>query len=261
MFCNFLFVNRWGFHTHAGIDGYSRLIVYLRCSTTNRADNVLAAFATACNSYGLPSRVRCDCGGENILVGVLMNVLRGSHRGSFITGRSVHNQRIERLWRDVHKEVTQPLYMRFYNMEDAGKLRADDELHRFALHKAFLPDINDKLASFAAAWNMHRIRTAHNKTPNQLWIEGSLQAADAESGTVATELRDCGENFFERLSSRLSELGVDTSAVEPEVPPAPAVVLTSEQQQQLDVALESVSDIEIKYDTIIAKLAEFDVNL
>ena len=222
---------RWGFYTHAGIDGYSRLIVYLRCSTSNRADDVLDGFATACATYGLPSRVRCDHGGENLLVGVLMNVVRGSRRGSFITGRSVHNQRIERLWRDVHKEVTQPLYMQFYDMEDAGTLQADDDVHRFALHTVFLPVLNEKLTSFAAAWNMHRIRTAHNKTPTQLWVEGMLHVADSGPETIAAELSDSHENLFERLTSRLTVIGVDTAAGT-EAHPATArqtVVLTTEQ--------------------------------
>jgi len=60
------------------------------------------------------------------------------------------------------------LYMKFYNMEDTGKVQADDDLHRFALHTVFLPFISQKLSSFATAWNMHRLRTAHKTTPNQL---------------------------------------------------------------------------------------------
>lgn len=62
-------------------------------------------FTVAVQKYGIPSRVRSDHGWENYLVAVLMNILRGTGRGSHITGRSVHNERIERLWRDVHKEV------------------------------------------------------------------------------------------------------------------------------------------------------------
>ncbi|CAI8036798.1 hypothetical protein GBAR_LOCUS20618, partial [Geodia barretti] len=35
---------RWRFITHAGIDGYSRMIVFMRCSTNNRSSTVLNAF-------------------------------------------------------------------------------------------------------------------------------------------------------------------------------------------------------------------------
>ena len=51
-------------------------------------------------SFGLPTRIRADRGGENTEVVQLMlqHPLHGP--GSFITGQSVHNQCIERLWRD-----------------------------------------------------------------------------------------------------------------------------------------------------------------
>ena len=56
---------RWRFVTHAGIDGYSRMVVFLKSATNNRASTVYAAFLEAAHQYGLPSRVRCDQGREN----------------------------------------------------------------------------------------------------------------------------------------------------------------------------------------------------
>ena len=50
---------------HGGFDGYCRLPVYLKVSPNNRADTVLTAFLEAVSQYGLPSRVRADCGREN----------------------------------------------------------------------------------------------------------------------------------------------------------------------------------------------------
>ena len=82
---------------HGGIDGHSRLIVYLKCSTNNRVDTVAKLFCDAINCYGLPSRVRCDKGTENYDVGRIMLENRGLDQGSIIVGLSVHNQRIERL--------------------------------------------------------------------------------------------------------------------------------------------------------------------
>lgn len=94
---------RWRIVIHGGIDGYSRIPVFLCASNNNRAVTVLQCFLNGVQLYGLPSRVRSDCSGENTLVSeyMLRHPQRGPGRGSFITGRSVHNQRIERSWRDL----------------------------------------------------------------------------------------------------------------------------------------------------------------
>ena len=63
---------RWRIVIHGGIDGYSRLPVFLQTSTNNLAATVLRCFLGAVKQYGLPSRVRCDRGGENVLVSELM---------------------------------------------------------------------------------------------------------------------------------------------------------------------------------------------
>ena len=107
----------WRFVTHCGIDGYSRLVVFLKCSTNNHAFTVLQSFLDAVSKYGVPSRVRTDQGGENMLVAHFMLQNRGHGRGSIITGSSVHNQRIERLWRDLQHCVIQLYYRLFYYLE------------------------------------------------------------------------------------------------------------------------------------------------
>ena len=96
---------RWNIVIHGAIDGYSQLITFLKASTNNRSDTVLSAFTTAIDEFGLPSRIRVDRGGENILVAQFMlhHPQRGPDTRSVIVGRSVHNQRIERLWRDLFK--------------------------------------------------------------------------------------------------------------------------------------------------------------
>ena len=73
---------------HGGIDGYSRLPVYLHAANNNKAATVLKLFQGAVSDYGLPSRVRCDKGGENYDVGwfMLQHPDRGPGHGSIIAG-------------------------------------------------------------------------------------------------------------------------------------------------------------------------------
>lgn len=171
---------RWRIVIHGGIDGYSRIPVYLSASSNNCSETVLQLFLGAVAKYGLPSRVRADRGGENVLVSdyMLRHPHRGPGRGSFITGRSVHNQRIERLWRDVFSSCTAPLYHMFYSLEDEGLLDPVDEVDLFVLHFVFIPRINQQLHSFKAAYCRHKLRTEHNHSPLQLWTRGILVTDD-----------------------------------------------------------------------------------
>ena len=83
---------------HGCVDGFTRIPVFLACSTNNKASTVLACFMNAVAQWGLPSRVRRDRGGENVDVVRYVLERRGTSRGSALVGRSIHNQPIECLW-------------------------------------------------------------------------------------------------------------------------------------------------------------------
>ena len=175
----------WGFVIHGGIDGFSRLIVYLKCSTNNRSNTVSDLFLTATQNFEWPSRVQSDHGGENVGVWNAMEERRGLNRGSYLVGTSTQNQRIERLWRDVFRVVTHMFYYTFQSMEEAGLLERSNAIHMFVLHLIFLPRINRALESFVEAWNLHPIRTEQNWTPEQIWMNGMIDFRNRQLTAVA----------------------------------------------------------------------------
>ena len=185
---------RWRFITHAGIDGYSRMIVYMECSTNNAADTVLNAFVRGVENYGLPSRVRCDFGRENTKVARHMLQHRGLHRNSVITGNSTHNQRIERLWRDLHSCVTKLYYRLFYFLEDHGLLDHTNPLCLYALAYVYKPQINRSIQKFVQGWNNHGIRTEHNHSPRQLFTSGVLRLQ--HSGLVVLDFMNAVDSHY-----------------------------------------------------------------
>lgn len=165
---------RWHFVVFGAIDGYSRLPVVLRCGNNNKAETLFNYFSTGVEKFGLPSRVRSDKGLENIAIANYMLAMRGPNRGSMITGPSTHNQRIERLWRDVFGGVLSLYYKLFYQMEDEGILDPLNDTCIAALHHVFLHKIDSQLELWRHAWAHHRMRTTKS-SPIKLWLLGQMQ--------------------------------------------------------------------------------------
>ena len=167
---------RWKFVVHGCIDGYSRRMMFLKCSHNNLAQTVLDLFLDCIKHDGdrWPSRIRVDYGVENVLVCDAMVECRGEGRGSFIAGSSTHNQRIERSWRDIFRCVLHYFYYLFYAMEDSGVFNLEDPVDIFTMHVVFLPRINEALTEYVEMFNNHKLRTEKNLTPNQIWFNGML---------------------------------------------------------------------------------------
>lgn len=165
---------RWHLIIAGCIDGFSRLIIFLNCLDNNKAGTLLKCFTEGVSQFGLPLRVRSDKGLENTAIADFMIANRGIGRGSMLTGKSVHNQRIERLWRDVYTGVLALFYKLFYYMEDDGILDPLDDLQIAALHYTYIPFINQKLKIWQDAWAGHRMRTTKS-SPKALWTSGHIQ--------------------------------------------------------------------------------------
>ena len=188
---------RWKFVVHAAVDGFSRLPVYLHCSNNNCATTVLHLFNEAVETYGLPARIRCDQGVENYdaAMCMLMHPRRGPQVKPVIVGKSVHNQIIERLWRDVYIGVISTYYHLFHHLERMGLLDVTSDVHLFCLQYVYLPVINNHLEQWRQTWIHHKMSSCGGKSPMQLWIEG-LQHVAESSLTVAREIFDIVSIFL-----------------------------------------------------------------
>ena len=184
-----------------------------------------------------------------------------------LTGKSVHNQRIERLWRDIHCQVTKQFYDQFYILESDPNilLNSDNALHLFALHYVYLPIINDRLDLFRRAWNGHKLRTEQNHTPDQLWINGMLQnmggthtAINSPMGNTAS-LSQSLEEGLAAYGLNLSDIGSEDVQSE-QVSLRPANIdLQPEMKIELQEALQDISKPEDKIKIAIDKLESFNL--
>lgn len=105
--------------------------------------------------YGLPKHIRCDLGGENVKIAEFMITKRGCNNRAVIIGRSVHNQRIERLWKDVFNGCLSRFHSLLYKIEENHfdfNFDINDEFDICCLKYFFLPIINKCLNQWREAW-------------------------------------------------------------------------------------------------------------
>ncbi|KAK7012593.1 hypothetical protein R3P38DRAFT_2549489 [Favolaschia claudopus] len=166
----------WGIVIHGFIDGYCRTVLALKASTNNRASTVLAVFKEAIATYGKPSRVRGDRGGENVKVSVWMIIHRGPNRASFMWGSSTHNTRIERLWVEVGTQFARQWRAFFTRLGDLHCLDRKNPGHIWLLHQLFLDSINEDCVKFQNEWNAHPVsgRQCSDRSPNDMRFLGEL---------------------------------------------------------------------------------------
>ena len=96
--------------------------------------------------------MRSDHRGENVDVWQFM-VSHHNNESCVTVGSSTHNERIERLWRDVRTSVLKPFTEAFRALESEDNVDPLNDIDLFCLYHIFILQINENVTSFTHSWN------------------------------------------------------------------------------------------------------------
>ena len=156
----------FGFCIHGAIYGYSRKILWLEVSSSNKNPSLIARYyLDVLDELGLAPRIlRCDFGPENSTLALLHPFFR--HRAvdplaglnSFMYGKSVSNQQIESCWGTMRRQGLHWWIDFFKDLRDTGVFQDINPLHVECVRCCFMDLIQAELDRMAKNWNLHAIR-------------------------------------------------------------------------------------------------------
>ena len=157
----------WRLIASGCVDGHGRKTMWLKCSDNDRADTTCNCFSNAIEEHQCPYQVRGDEGSENRKIAKCVIATRGEGMRDCIGGKSTRSTRIERFWREHNVNVMKKFHDEFIQSEQLGCLDGTDDNDSWVLHQACLPVANEKMNEFKACFNVHPLRSAQGKMPNQ----------------------------------------------------------------------------------------------
>ena len=94
-----------------------------------------------------------------------------------LVGSSVHNVRIERLWRDTFRCVLSVFDQLFHFLEETGRMDPSSEKDFYCLYYIYLPRINMAVNNFSEGCNNHALTTERCMTTVQMFTGEMLSTA------------------------------------------------------------------------------------
>ncbi|KAK1989653.1 hypothetical protein LX36DRAFT_497281 [Colletotrichum falcatum] len=215
----------WGFEIYAGIDAYSRYIVWFYVGVeAHTARAVLHQYLHVILQRGIiPCKIRSDRGVETVLAAgghyflsqdrTKPNPLAAEQsipiqfRDCWIFGKSIHNVKIESWWGQLCQASSAQWREYFGRLQAFGLFNPSSLTDRIALLFIFMPLIRKDFTDFVNVWNNHRIRSQKSRPnvvtgqPWQLYYHPDQESA-----------QDCSYPYDPtKLQIMLDILGQDTT--------------------------------------------------
>ena len=220
-----------GFSIHGGIDGFSRRVLWLEISTSNKMPEVIAKYyLDAVKRNDLPVNVKPGDGTEHSLVQpihLLVRNIDGSEPDleSFSIVTSLANQRIEAFWPISLRDKIGWWKRFFQDMVDLDLFSNDDPVLLEAIRFWFMRLLRKELKEIASDWNVHIISSSRYQRPRgrpdtmyflpHLYNKQNLGTVDHEETdelhpSVTVELQDYCHEFGEFTRTVLESAGYDS---------------------------------------------------
>ncbi|XP_071146741.1 uncharacterized protein [Mytilus edulis] len=250
----------YGIAIHGAMDGYSRKLLWLIASPSNNNPRYVGYWYLNWIKQRkmLPRVVRSDAGTENVIMRDLQRSLRHnqndemSGQNSFLVGRSVANQRIERLWGTLKTSFTQFWRNRFQDFQDTGLVNVSCPVHKECVRFCFLSVIQHQLDMFAENWNSHRIRRQRAEVvtpsgiPNMLYYQPEIFGGRDCSFPLPCNLQTI-DNLIEEYTENFPEHGCSNEFINI------VELLTGNRRDQFPI-ITSYDHAELLFRTLIAAL-------
>ena len=161
----------FGLCIHGAIDGFSRKLLWLEVSSTNKLPELVGKYYldTVCKLGGVPVKVKADDGTEHAIVEPMHTYFSYLHRDgvedAFSVISSPQNQRIKCYW-SILKRDRIGWWRDFFNdLVELDLLTTSDPVIVDCIRFCFMPLIRKDLISIMEEWNNHIISKSRTSGP------------------------------------------------------------------------------------------------
>lgn len=163
----------FGFSIHGCIDGYSRRLIWLEVSSSNKVPELIAKYYIQAvkRMKGIPRKIKADDGTEHSIIEPIHVTLRsmngdGDALNTFSVVTSPRNQRIEAYWSKMRQDRPGWWISFFKDLVDQDLYDPSDPILLDCARYCFMDIIRNELYSVQHDWNQHIISKSRYGGPS-----------------------------------------------------------------------------------------------